>query len=215
MVGEYAHTPPDAAAESVASISKILRQTLRMNELDSPVYTAAVDLARRMGDPQSPSELGALVVEAEVAALNGQVSQAAGLYAKAVALDPSMPVLHQRRGSLLLDAGKIAQARKAFRTALMLNPENPEARGVLAEIKQARKPSFIAPDPADSPVLRDLIKRRKHLNFGRVKKAEKSLGDKCGPGDESGRTGPFGKGGKFGKGGFGGGFGGGRSGGGL
>lgn len=117
-VPEYQHEPEAAARESRSRISKVLRETLRWNELDSPAYEAARDYRHRMGMPEHPTAFGKAVIAAEEAALHSDIERAAQLYLQAALLEPEVPLLHERRSHLLWLDGRsdesIAELRKAF-----------------------------------------------------------------------------------------------------
>jgi hypothetical protein len=115
-VTPYKNRPPSDAAASVSAIAKVLRATLRYNEVDSPVYAQAREFVRRMGTPQEPTEFGRAVITAEQSALAGDVLTADKTYRQALQLEPSLALVHQRRGTLLLRDHKL-EALQAFREA--------------------------------------------------------------------------------------------------
>lgn len=117
-VTEYKNDSATEVKTSVSSIAKVLRATLRYNEVDSPVYEHARDFVNRMGTPDRPTEFGKAVVTAEEAALTGDVLRANQTYLRAAHLEPSVALLHQRRGSLLL-RDHAPEAILAFREAQM------------------------------------------------------------------------------------------------
>jgi hypothetical protein len=68
LVTDYVHTPPALANGSVGQIARTLRATLASRAPDHPRYQAAWQLAVRMGDPNNPTPLGAVLVDGETAA---------------------------------------------------------------------------------------------------------------------------------------------------
>jgi hypothetical protein len=157
MVNQYADTPPRAAEESVGAIAAVLRATLRKNEVDSPAFIGARRVAALIGTPEAPTPLGDAVADAELAVLGGASKDAASLYSKVVALAPDQPLLHQRQGTLYMQAGNRARAEESFLKVLAIDPANGDARRVLADLHQGRQAHLIAPDPLESPLLQGLV----------------------------------------------------------
>jgi hypothetical protein len=139
-VTEYAHTPPSAAEKSIARIARALRETLRRDEVDSPYYDAVRAVIARMGDARNPSPMGALIVEAEDAALQKHPDEAAALYRKAVAMEPGLAPLHYRSGTLLWEAGKSREAIAEFQTVLQLSPGHLAAERMLTAVSVSADP---------------------------------------------------------------------------
>jgi hypothetical protein len=143
-IPEYDYRPPAKANISRRLITKMLRETLRQNQADSPAYAAAQAFLARLGPPDRPTELGKLVLKAENLALEGDVRGAAQAYARAAALAPDLPLPHDRRGMLLQQAGDSAGALTALRTAEILR-----APRHTRELKEL----FSTPDPTIAQML--------------------------------------------------------------
>lgn len=61
---------------------------------------------------------------------------------------PDEPSIHLRRGELLLEINRPAEAEQAFETALKLEPANPQASAKLAALRRPKEPAApVAPAP--------------------------------------------------------------------
>jgi hypothetical protein len=137
-VTEYQYEPEAAARESRSRISKVLRETLRWNELDSPAYEAARSYLNRMGPPEHPTAFGNVVIAAEEAALHEDVGRAAELYLQAALLEPEAPFLHERRSHLLWLDGHPDEAMAELRTAHALRSPATNVDALLQSLDPSR-----------------------------------------------------------------------------
>ena len=137
-VPEYQHEPEAAARESRSRISKVLRETLRWNELDSPAYEAGRDYLHRMGTPEHPTAFGKAVIAAEEAAFHSDLERATQLYLQAEPLAPEVPALHERRSYLLWHDGRSDESIAELRKALTLRSPMTNVDEILEKLGPSR-----------------------------------------------------------------------------
>src|SRR5262249_10288295 len=83
-------------------------------------------------DPQSVAQKS--FAQAERAASENKLDEAALLYRKAIQNNPKLFAAHLNLAKLYLDRKNYANSFHELQTALKLNPENREARGTLAKL---------------------------------------------------------------------------------
>ena len=137
-VSEYQHEPEAAARVSRSGISKVLRETLRWNEVDSPSYAVVRDHLQRMGTPEQPTAFGKAVIAAEEAALHADIGQATQLYRQAALLEPDAALLHERQSHLLWLDGRPDEAMVELRRAVALRPPVTDMDALLGELDPSR-----------------------------------------------------------------------------
>lgn len=140
QVTQYSNAPPDEIPVARKRIAKVLRDTLRHNELDNPYYHYGQELARQMGNPENPTDLGKLLVGAEQAVRRRDLKAAIDKYAKAEQIEPTLAPLYLRRASLLIEGRFMEAAKVELQKAIKLNPDFLEARRWLEEIKRGKVP---------------------------------------------------------------------------
>jgi tetratricopeptide (TPR) repeat protein len=148
---EYVNRPQTGIGRSIGEISKSLQASLP--PVHDASYVAGASLADRMGDPMNPTPLGKKVVEAELAARAGQVDEALTAYAEAVELHPQEAMLREIYGASLLAAGRDADAKHEFETALQLNRDLSAEGRILSDIEHGPIHDFIARYRRSSPVV--------------------------------------------------------------
>jgi hypothetical protein len=161
MVNEYADIPPNAADVSISAIAAVLWATLRKNEVDSPAFIGARDLATLIGAPEAPAPLCEAVSEPELA---GVGQGAAGC--RLVVLQSSCP--RARSGAAPSTPGyfvyAVGQARACgaiVPEGMTIDPGNGDARRVLADLHQRRRTHLSAPDPLKSPFPKTLVMKER------------------------------------------------------
>lgn len=98
---------------------------------------------RRVLD-QVPSDADVLIGLAGVMTAQQRPEEALALLDRARTLDPNRADLHMARGRALRALGRRAQAREAFRAALALEPNAPEARQGLDSVQEPPRHQFTA-----------------------------------------------------------------------
>jgi tetratricopeptide (TPR) repeat protein len=140
QVTEYTNAPADLIPAAQSAIATALRETLKYNEVDNLYYEHARQLAVSMGTPESPTRLGSLLVDAELAARKGDLKTAWEKYADAERIEPQLTSLHQRRASLLIEGKYYEEAMLELQKTLAIEPAHREAERVLEQIKRGETP---------------------------------------------------------------------------
>lgn len=92
--------------------------------------------AQLRDDPENPallSNLGMIYI------MKKDYQNALTLLQKAVTLDPRIPQAHNNLGVVLLELGRVAEARKAFETALKLKPDYESPKKNLQRLEKLKK----------------------------------------------------------------------------
>lgn len=145
QVTDYLHEPEELIRDSQARIAQALRATLKFASNDNMFFEHGQTLARAMGTPAKPTELGDLLVDAELAVRKQDFKTATNLYLKAERIHPDFASLPRRRATLLVAGGSVDEAQEAMRKALKIEPEFPAAERWLGQIKRGKvpKPSYL------------------------------------------------------------------------
>jgi Flp pilus assembly protein TadD len=92
--------------------------------------------AQLRDDPENPillSNLGMIYI------MKKEYEKALTLLQKAIALDPRIPQAHNNLGIVLLELGRVAEARKEFETALKLKPNYESPKKNLQRLEKLKK----------------------------------------------------------------------------
>ena len=145
QVTDYVHEPEELVPDAQARIAKALRETLKFGAIDNPFFEHAKKLTSAMGTPGNPTELGNLLVDAELAIRRRDLRTAIDKYRKAQRIHPELASLPRRRATLLVAGGFVDEAQKEMRKALKIQPDFPEADRWLEQIKHGKvpKPSYL------------------------------------------------------------------------
>jgi tetratricopeptide (TPR) repeat protein len=117
----YDYEPEDHAAESRALITRVLKESLEQNRIDSPVQSA-LQVQR-----QHHQNVEALLMEAENAIRNDDRATAMAKYKQAAAISFANPLIRLKLGLLFKDDGKWKAALDEFITAVQYSPDYAEA----------------------------------------------------------------------------------------
>jgi tetratricopeptide (TPR) repeat protein len=117
----YEYRPDDRARESRELIARVLTESLRHNILDSPIQDALDQ--QWQGGPSVES----ILIKAENAVRAQDWSAARQYYERAVAMQPSNPLLQFRVGTMWRQAVDWSRAAGAFDAAVRLAPDYEEA----------------------------------------------------------------------------------------
>ena len=119
---EYSYEPMEAIKKSKELITKVLTDSLKCNQLDSPVQLALHVQRRYVEETEGKSVLEETLLQARQFLLAGKRVEAVQAYRKAVALAPANPKTRMRLGLLLKDLGKWEEALQEFRATNQLLP---------------------------------------------------------------------------------------------
>jgi tetratricopeptide (TPR) repeat protein len=155
QITDYSHRPQDVIPDAQARIAQALRQTLKFGSVDNPFFEHAQKFAGALGTPGKPTELGNLLVDAELAVRRRDLTTAIAKYGKAERIHPDLASLHRRRATLFVEGGAIDAAQKEMRTALKIEPNFPEGDRWLEQIKRGRVPK---PSSLDRIYFKELVK---------------------------------------------------------
>jgi tetratricopeptide (TPR) repeat protein len=119
----YSYQPEDNAAASRALITRVLRESLEQNALDSPVQVA---LKAQREEPNR-EVVQALLLEAENAVRNFDRPAAIAKLREALTAGRGNALVHVRLGILLRDQGDLQAAVREFTVATELQPNYSDA----------------------------------------------------------------------------------------
>jgi Flp pilus assembly protein TadD len=122
----YEYEPESKVAESVVLIKKVLSESLVYNRLDSPVMQALGAQRTAEQNPQQP-DIEPLLVEADNALRFHQWTKALEKYGEALVASPKNTMVRMKRGLVLRDQGKFAEAVADFTYVEQLLPNYAEA----------------------------------------------------------------------------------------
>jgi tetratricopeptide (TPR) repeat protein len=117
----YQYEPAEQIPKSQEMITRVLRESLQYNRIDSPVRRALIVQREHHGDVEQD------LLEAENALRVRDRARAIAAYRKVVAAAPRHIVAIQKLGLLLRDEGKWSDALKAFEKAIAADPAYAEA----------------------------------------------------------------------------------------
>jgi tetratricopeptide (TPR) repeat protein len=117
----YEYEPDERAADSRKLITRVLRESLAYNRLDSPVQEA-LDIQQQAGAAVEES-----LHKAENAIRLQDWAAARQYYERALKQQPTNPLLHFRVGLMWRDLGKWDEAITAFSAAVKHSPDYAEA----------------------------------------------------------------------------------------
>lgn len=123
----YEYKPLKQGEASKKMITKVLKDSLVYNRMDSPVQIALGEQQKLGADTGQASNVDKLLMGATNAIRNDDFMGAIDLYRKAIKAAPANPVLHQELGLLLKKTEKWKDAVAFFQKAIDLSPEYGEA----------------------------------------------------------------------------------------
>jgi hypothetical protein len=123
QVTDYPHVIPDAQAR----IARALRETLKFGAPDNP-FLEPPNLAGAIGPPGNPTELGNLLIDAEIAVRNGDLRAAIDKYRKAERIHPELAALPRRCATLFVQGGLVGEAQREMRKAFKIQHKFPVVR---------------------------------------------------------------------------------------
>jgi len=139
----------------------------RLSDRNKP-DSNGTDASRAIADLMKQREQArALIAQAEQAEVDGQPERAIELYAQALRLDDSMQNAWNNAGTLLMDAGRFADAVSAFQRASQLVPGDPRPEyniGVAYQHNGWGEDAYrhfgiaIARDPSHLPSIRGYVR---------------------------------------------------------
>lgn len=163
-----------------------------------PALLAIASLSLEMGEPKSaedfasavvldePANLRALLLYARALAAQKRYPAAAGILARAAAVDPARPEPHIVAGEIALDRGHFAESLVSFQKAVLLDPQSHAAVDGITRLYEKgritrpmlRKMESIASNPPASAALMEVVGRlyaRRGWHGDAVRALERSL----------------------------------------
>jgi tetratricopeptide (TPR) repeat protein len=97
-------------------------------------YNKSIELARRGAQYKSDQLTGFYVLLGNDYDLLGQTDRAIEVYKRGIKLFPNAGALHFNLGVAYKNAGRLDEAKKSFKTSLVLNPQHPGSNLLLAAV---------------------------------------------------------------------------------
>ncbi len=122
----YEYEPEDKVSESIDLIKRVLTESLVMNRLDSPPMRALRAQREAERDYRRPN-IEPLLIEADNALRVDDWTRATDKFDEALVMSPDNEAVLMKRGLVLRDRGKFAEALADFKLVIELSPDYAEA----------------------------------------------------------------------------------------